>query len=95
VGSPSSAPVGAATKVSISCAAQRQGSGLRGLNADAFDPATMTALATLLETASSDAYTGDQPIPPGVQDIAVSLSTTVPHDPTVSSSFYRCGIHLR
>jgi len=80
-------PVGTATQIAVSCGAQRNGSGLRGFKAEALDPATMSSVTMIVENATSDADTGYQPIPSGVQSIVVSLSTTMPHDPNVTSSY--------
>src|SRR6185312_16332011 len=87
-------PVGTNTKVDLSCSAQRGGSGLRGFTmavVDAANPTTMISSAT--ESATSDSFTGYQTIPGGVTQLGVKMSTTMPHDPGVTSSFYHCGIH--
>jgi hypothetical protein len=88
-------PVGTNTMVDVSCGSQRGGSGLRGFTmtvVDAANPTTM--IATTTESATSDAYTGYQPIGSATQ-LGVKFSTTLPHDPNVTSSFYHCGIHLK
>ena len=88
-------PVGTSTQVLVNCGAQRAGSGVRGFTVDTFDPATMTMVSTVTELASSDAFTGYQMIPAGVKNLIVQMSTTLPHDANVTSSFYHCGIHLK
>jgi Bacterial pre-peptidase C-terminal domain len=88
-------PVGTNTMVAVSCSSQRGGSGLRGFTmtvVDAANPTTMIASAT--ESATSDAYTGYQPVG-GATQLGVKMSTTMPHDPSVTSTFYHCGIHLQ
>jgi hypothetical protein len=89
-------PVGMSTMVDVSCGAQRGGSGVRGFRMDVVDAANpSTMIATATESATSDAYTTYQPIPAGVTQLGVKMSTTLPHDPAVTSSFYHCGIHLQ
>jgi hypothetical protein len=89
-------PVGTNTKVDVSCASQRGGSGLRGFTMTVVDAATPTTMiATATESATTDSYTGYQTIPNGVTNIGVKMSTAMPHDPNVTSSFYHCGIHLQ
>jgi hypothetical protein len=88
-------PVGPSTMVDVSCSAQRAGSGVRGLAIDVVDAsAPSTEIASAIETAFTDAYSTYQPIPAGVTEIAVKISTTLPHDPTVTSAFYHCEVDL-
>jgi hypothetical protein len=87
-------PVDATKQVAVSCGAQRAGSGVRGFRIDVLDAATMNAVTTVTESATSDGWTGYVNIPVGVTDLVVKLSAAS-QDPTVTSSFYHCGIHLR
>jgi hypothetical protein len=89
-------PVGTNAQVAASCGAQRAGSGLRGFRIDVLDAdMPQTQIATTGESATMDAWTGYNAIPTGVTRLAVKFSTTLPHDPTVLSTFYHCGIHLK
>jgi hypothetical protein len=81
--------------VDVSCSAQRAGSGVRGFTVEVVDAsAPSTQIGAAIETAFTDAYSTYQPIPAGVTELAVRMSTTMPHDPSVTSSFYHCAIHL-
>jgi hypothetical protein len=89
-------PVGTNTMLDVSCAAQREGSGVRGLRVDAVDAAmTSTALGTAIESPTAGADTHYQTIATGVTHVGVKISTTMPHDPNVTSTYYHCGIHLQ
>ena len=80
--------------VTIACGAQRGGSGLRGLQFKVINATTGTDISGSQST--PEVATDDL----AVQDLALGAATNlvlqvsaVSQDPTVTSNFYRCGIH--
>ena len=92
-------PTGLTDKtVSVSCGAQREGSGLRGLKATLFksDGATLlTADATGTETAADTVLLKQLALGSETTKVVLKLEATASHDANVTSSFYRCGVHFR
>ncbi len=81
-----------ATKVSVACAAQMDGSGIRGLTAELLDKdGSAFAVATETDKASLQIKATD--IPAGSKKLVFKLSFDK-QDPKVSGNFYRCGIHI-
>lgn len=84
----------AGKQVTASCISARAGSGLQGFEVDLLDATTLTPLATVTETAQTDAYTMAVPVPAGASTMILKLSAAA-QDPAVSGTFYRCGIHFQ
>jgi hypothetical protein len=84
----------AGTKVSVACTSWRAGSGLRGFKAALLQgDGTPIPGASDVETANFDLGVPGVSIPAGQTKLLIKLSATS-HDPTVTSAFYRCGIHF-
>ncbi|MBM4345677.1 MAG: pre-peptidase C-terminal domain-containing protein [Deltaproteobacteria bacterium] len=82
-----------ATKIAVACAAQLDGSGIRGLSAELLDKdgkafafAAETDKVTLQIKNTTD-------IPKGSKNLVLKLSFDK-QDPKVSGNYYRCGIHI-
>lgn len=88
---------GATWKVSVSCGAQRSGSGVRDFTFTVLngDGSELGATYTATETATVDAKVLNQAIPGDVAQgrllLHISSGTA---DPDVTSRFYRCGAHF-
>lgn len=87
-------PSSKADQVSISCSAQRSGSGLRGLKVSLLD-ATGQAVAgaSKSETETEDLRLQNIAVPAGQATLAVKIEAAS-QAADVSSAFYRCGIHF-
>jgi hypothetical protein len=87
------------TKVSIACTAQRAGSALRGFTGELFYNDAMSGMpksvASVVETATKDAYSGVFNLPSGVTSYVFKASSAQSADPNITSAFYRCGIHFQ
>ena len=81
-----------ASKISVSCAAQMDGSGLRGLTADLLD-AKGVSFGFAAETAKTALLVKQVDIPAGADKVILKLSFDK-QEATVSGNYYRCGIHV-
>jgi hypothetical protein len=84
--------------VSVACGGQRSGSGVRGLRASVFkgtDMAAATVVATASEDAMTDLLINAKAIPAGETKLSVKIDATMAQDATVTSTFYRCGVHFQ
>lgn len=80
--------------VSVACGAQRLGSGLRGFRATVLDDKeNQVGMAISTESDGSDAQISDIAVPAGATRLYLKLEATS-QAPDVTSSFYRCGVHL-
>lgn len=82
-----------ATKVSVSCAAQLDGSGLREFTIDLLNDKGGT-LATATESDKKYASISQTDIPAGAATLTIKLSAAK-QDPKVSGTYYRCGVHVQ
>ncbi|MFO0551045.1 MAG: PPC domain-containing protein [Polyangiaceae bacterium] len=86
------------TQAAFACTAQRSGSGLRGFRAELRYTDPNTSADTLLvganEGAISNSASNYVNLPNGVSQLIFKVRATSAHDPNVTSSFYRCGVHL-
>ncbi|MRG95786.1 hypothetical protein [Polyangium spumosum] len=86
-------PSGAAT-VSVACGGHRSGSGLRGLKVSVLGANDMPiAGGVSTETAQNDLFIQDANIPAGVTSLKLKVEAAS-QDPNVTSTFYRCGVHV-
>ncbi len=83
---------GGATKVSVACAAQRHGSGLRDFTFSILKT-DGTQVASHVETAVADASLADVPVPAGAPSLILRASSGA-KDAVLTSTFYRCGVHF-
>jgi hypothetical protein len=86
-------PKGAGMKVAVACAAVRAGSGLLDFEISLLDATTLVPLAVVTETPQTDAVTMATPVPAGAATMLLRLRAAG-QDPTVSGTFYRCGVHF-
>jgi hypothetical protein len=82
--------------VSIACASQRNGSGLRGFKATVYkaDGTTAIAKGTATETGAKDLFIDHTAITAADTDLVVKLEATLPADVTNTGSYYICGFHV-
>jgi hypothetical protein len=80
--------------VAAYCVAGRAGSGLVSFEVDLLDPAKMTKLAIIKETAQTDATTPMLPVPAGAKTLILKLSAAG-QDPVITGTYYRCGVHFQ
>ncbi len=86
-------PAGTAT-VSVACGGQRSGSGLRSLKASVLGANDMPITGgTSTESEIKDLFIQAANVPAGLTSLKVKIEATS-QDPSVTSTFYRCGIHL-
>jgi hypothetical protein len=83
---------GGATSVSVACAAQRKGSGLRNFTFSLL-MTDGTQIASKVETAVADASLVDVPVPGGAASLILRASSGA-QDAVLTSTFYRCGVHF-
>jgi hypothetical protein len=82
-------------KISIACGAERLGSGVTGLKAELLNPADANAVvASATESATKNLLIDAVALPQGASKLLVKV-TGAAQTADVSSSFYRCGIHLQ
>lgn len=80
--------------ISVACGAQRLGSGLRDFRATLLDEKeNVIGMGIATESATKGLYIEQLAIPADVTTIFLQLEATS-QAATVSSSFYRCGVHL-
>ncbi|HZF53800.1 MAG TPA: PPC domain-containing protein [Polyangiaceae bacterium] len=84
--------------VSVACAAQRVGSGVRHFNISLLflkeDGSPINVGSTsAMETSLEDLFMQNALIPAGAEHLVLKFETG--QDPNVASAFYRCGLHLR
>ena len=83
-----------ATTISVACGGQRSGSGLRGLKVSVLGANNMPITGGVsTETAAKDLFIQDANIPAGVTSLKVKVEAAS-QDPNVTSTFYRCGVHV-
>jgi hypothetical protein len=90
------ATLGEAT-ISIACAAQRGGSGLRGFTTTVYngsDGTTPVAMGAATETASKDLFIDHIAVPAGQTDLVIKVAATLPQDVTNTGTYYICGFHV-
>ena len=89
------ATLGEAT-VSVACAAQRGGSGLRGFTASVFnaDGTTPVAMGTATESATKDLFIDHIAIPASQTDLVIKVAATLAPDVTNTGTYYICGFHV-
>lgn len=85
--------------VSLSCGAQRSGSGVRDFTMSLFKDDGTTLVdptkGTLTETASTDAFIQALSVPSGATKLLVKVEAKSAGDTTVTSRFYRCGVNFQ
>jgi hypothetical protein len=88
-------PPSMAGVINVACAAQRSGSGLRGLTATVLDSlgTPVGGPASASEAAASDLLVSTLPVPIGATSRIIKLEAAS-QAPDVLSAFYRCGIHF-
>lgn len=80
--------------ISVACGSQRSGSGLRDFRATVFDDkGNPLSMGIATESATSSLFIDQRAIPAGATKLFLQLEAGS-QDPNVSSTFYRCGIHL-
>jgi len=80
--------------ISVACGAQRSGSGLRDFKATVLDDkGNPVSMAIATESATSSIFIDKRTIPAGAVKLFLQVEAAS-QDPNVSSTFYRCGIHL-
>lgn len=81
-------------KISVACGAERLGSGVTGLKAELLNPADSNAVVgSAVESASKSLLIDALALPQGAPKLVVKI-TGAGQAADVSSSFYRCGVHL-
>ena len=80
--------------VSVACASQRGGSGLRGFKATVYkaDGTTAVAKGSATENASTDLFIDHAAV--ADTDLVIKLEATLPPDVTNTGSYYICGFHV-
>jgi hypothetical protein len=81
--------------ISIACASQRNGSGLRGFKATVYkaDGTTPIAKGTATETGAADLFIDHVAVAPVDTDLVIKIETTLPSDLTNTGAYYICGFH--
>jgi len=79
--------------VSVACGAGRSGSGLEGFKITVLNGATSLGSGT--ESADKDLVVEDLPVPGAAAKLVIKLEATGGQSATVTSDFYRCGIHFQ
>jgi len=78
------------TKVTVTCAAQREGSGLRGFKVTLLQPdGTPLAGGTAAETATAGLLLNNIAIPTGLSQLLLKVEAAS-QDPTLTATSYRC-----
>lgn len=82
--------------VSIACASQRNGSGLRGFKATVYkaDGTTPIAKGSATETGTKDLFIDHAALAANETDLVVKIETTLPADVTNTGKYYICGLHV-
>lgn len=80
--------------ISVACASQRGGSGLRGFKATVFkaDGTTAVAKGSATENGSTDLFIDHVAV--ADTDLVIKLEATLPPDVTNTGSYYICGFHV-
>ncbi|HRI70017.1 MAG TPA: hypothetical protein PK156_37565 [Polyangium sp.] len=80
--------------ISVACGAQRLGSGLRDFSAKLLDEKeNIIGMGAATESASDSLYIEQLAIPADLPTMYLQIEASG-QEPSVTSSFYRCGIHL-
>ncbi len=82
----------AANQISVACAAQLDGSGIRGLSAELLDK-DGKAFAFASESDKTALQVKATALPSGAKKVVLKLSFDK-QDAKVSGNFYRCGVHI-
>lgn len=86
-------PAGSAT-ISVACGGQRSGSGLRGLKVSVLGANNMPITGGIgTESETKDLFLQDVAVPAGVTSLKIKVEAAS-QDAEVTSTFYRCGIHI-
>jgi hypothetical protein len=84
-------------RLSVTCSARQDGSGLRSLALSLFtsdgDPIIADPLSAT-ETNERKAFVDGVLIPPGAGGVVLKVATDAAQDPDVAGVYYRCGLHF-
>jgi hypothetical protein len=86
------------TQLSIACGSERGGSSLRGFKVTPLGANDMPLAAgkgNLLESATKSLFSYEIPIPSGVTTVKLKVEATLASAPNITSTYYRCGFHVR
>jgi hypothetical protein len=87
-----------ATQLTIACESERGGSALRGFKVTPLGANDMPLAAgkgNLLESATKQLVGYEIPIPAGTTTLKIKAEATLMNAADITSTFYRCGFHVR